>query len=551
MPRRHTPPTPTTCAHCGTNIRGRVRAVRRPGSTSESDWEQRGGRASLCIPCSTDATATCASCGGEFYPPTEMVRHRGRTYCYGCDPTPRCGQCGGQCVNGETVHFRNRSGVDFHFCSDSCAEEAGFVYDHDCERWNRDYENYSNDCNVRFVPWECTPRAYFRHNKGPRGHLTFGIEVEGKMEHAPEEWECVRDESMWYEGRDCWEIVSPVLQGPHGACAARGALRTWAYETYPRPSIAKNAGVHVHVGLGAWADREFVARLVDHWEFWGEDFFAGLVTGSRLTNQYCGSIKGQSQGHWVRSLNFEGPATAEANGGHFYSYNRRKSLNLASIAKHGTVEFRLFNASTDPRKIMGWTAASVNFVSLVARLPRGFTPRRVQNMCERHGVMRVGLRLLDAGSNFDEWVRERWSTLNENGRLSEAHMCHDNAKPWTGDKSVERRARAREDRIILTNGDFTEHTHTSGTGTIQGYSATRIIYDEVGDMPETEWVPCPACRGDGWTDSDLGTTVPCPACNGHGRMLRPMPTRPVGGNFWRVPEGEHTVRILPSEDGSG
>lgn len=456
-----------TCAHCRCNIRGDVVALPHP----ERAYETTG----FCVQCAEAQGFECNGCNTRYHPIDAAVMHEGDFYCDECDPRTTCNECGAVLDENdpdERVAVRSLAGAFSHFCNEECANHAGF--ERDGRRWFRRAQVEG----VRMIPWRSVRRAPFRMNKTRDGaDITIGVEIENRFTHAPRDWEVKSDASLLYSGSNCWEMVSPILSGTTGLRQLQGMLDAWKQHN---PSEAKNAGTHVHVGVGHLTVEE-LALLTEHWERWGEDFAAGIVTRKRFENEYCRSIKDESISGFIRRAWCNYPMVAPdvtcvrdiRNRGIERTIGvmeRRKAFNILSVFKHGTVEFRLWSASTNPRKIVGWAAFCANFVAMVQRLDRRFTPEVVYRLCERYGVMRVGLRMLDAGAAFSTWTRERWDELARRNDISLRHLARRTAYPWGSNPAKPPRGRsveheASDDRQRTDDADGTNRLPSSQTPT--------------------------------------------------------------------------------------
>ena len=433
MPRRV---TITRCSNCGTNIRGVPATVRSPNY---------GSTTTRCHNCTDVGTQECHVCNDTFLFAGMIRGEDGRWYCHEHDPRARCHQCDAvvNTHDSDHVHIRSSRGVDHYFCDSDCAENADFYETRD-GHWRRRWAT----TRVQPIDYHAHRNGYYLIPSRPNDDdYTFGVEVEGRFTHAPEDWNVAEDGSLYYSGGEAWEMMSPVLAGQRGMRELRGALGAWKEHN---PRICRAAGTHVHVGVGHMTGGH-IADLFDHWKQWGEDFFAGLVTRGRFDGEYCRTTKYDSTGSTIRrAFASRSDETIElmrrSRSLPHIVESRRKSLNMRAIMKHGTIEFRLFSTSTAPKKIMGWTAACVNFVSFCERVygdPR-YHPDVIGNACRRYGVMRVGLRLMRGGKNFAKFVRARWNELNGRNNISLEHLARDSAFPWGGNPNKPDRLRTRE-----------------------------------------------------------------------------------------------------------
>lgn len=103
--------------------------------------------------------------------------------------------------------------------------------------------------------------------------------------------------------------------------------------------INRTCGLHVHLDVRGLdkVGRKRIFRAFSALEA----IFLGMVSSSRLTNEYCRKVEGD----WEPSEN-----------------SRYRTLNWTSIPNHGTLEFRLHQGSLDAKKIKSWVALLLAFV---------------------------------------------------------------------------------------------------------------------------------------------------------------------------------------------
>lgn len=435
-------PTPTralrVCAHCSVNITGLAMSAQNP---------RNGSPVSLCSYCANNnaVAGVCESCRTLMFPSVEMLSVGGRRYCEADDPTPRtsCSYCGrlhrvaqGLVTIPGSTEGRGRGRIEARaYCDRACATHDGVRF----EGGRAHRPEFSN--GVEIIPWDPVDES-LPIPMIAGAEASFGMEIEAMLRRCPVGWEVHHDGSIGTphnqpEGEyRPLEIVSPILYGRAGMAGAAGALAAMAQGDHFRR--ANNAGFHVHVGVEGLTKASLI-QVFEHWHRWGEHMAAGLVARNRLTNQYCRSMRGSLGAGVIGFLrdSFGGlrdstpVSSLRRSLGRISSrYDRYLTLNHHSIAKHGTVEFRLWSCSTTPRNILGWTAFCVRFVEAAVRLAHAEDPTLAATACRQHGVMRTGLRLLRADPGFSAWVQERWRYLAARSSLAETHLASAAHNPW-------------------------------------------------------------------------------------------------------------------------
>jgi hypothetical protein len=163
-------------------------------------------------------------------------------------------------------------------------------------------------------------------------------------------WKAVRDGSL-PDGSS--EIVSPILEPSRlneMKTVTRALLNAGA-------RVTRSAGFHAHFGFDR-IGKDGVANLVMNWEAM-HDFTDLLVAPSRRLNgasyRWCQRFSAERAESWAERIRDERLD--------FGSLDRYYSLNLASVARHGTVEFRLHQGTLNGAKASAWVEYLTAFVN--------------------------------------------------------------------------------------------------------------------------------------------------------------------------------------------
>ena len=142
------------------------------------------------------------------------------------------------------------------------------------------------------------------------------------------------------------EFVSPILQGEDGLRDVRDFFKA------VRPIVSDSCGLHVHVDVRDFTGEEkleLVKRLKSE-----KEIFFSKVDKKRHNNLYC-------------SKDIPAPYRNDD----WYSYKTRVStdrfcwVNLNAIRDHGSVEFRLHEATENVGKVCAWVRFLTEFVESV------------------------------------------------------------------------------------------------------------------------------------------------------------------------------------------
>lgn len=125
--------------------------------------------------------------------------------------------------------------------------------------------------------------------------------------------------------------------------------------------VNPSCGLHVHIGLqyadGApisahpWQNNRDMMRLIRSFRYFQNTFFS-------LVNEV------RRGAHWNEPLNQSLETIRNGNNGFRYT-----AMNIASIARHGTLEFRLPEGTLDYGQIMAWVRLLVRFCERALAVP--------------------------------------------------------------------------------------------------------------------------------------------------------------------------------------
>lgn len=177
-----------------------------------------------------------------------------------------------------------------------------------------------------------------------------GIEcyTEGYNHNTRNHWKVVTDGSL--NGQDCFELVSPILEGESGIEQVRKVCEV--LETN-HAKINKSCGLHIHFDATNIATKQVKNILLNYGAY--EDQIDNFLPLSRRGNQntYCKSVKGKEQ--QIKS------ATTINKLASIFS-SRYYKVNLQSYIRHNTIEFRQHSGTVEFEKISNWILFLHNLV---------------------------------------------------------------------------------------------------------------------------------------------------------------------------------------------
>jgi hypothetical protein len=145
------------------------------------------------------------------------------------------------------------------------------------------------------------------------------------------------------------ELVSPILSGENGLELAREAINKLNQQN---AKVNNSCGFHVHIDM-VGATLESFKRIFKRFIKF-EPVFKKLIADNRINNTFCkpnsklftSTEEAFTKINEAKSL-FDLSALVNQN-------NRYYMLNLQSFWKHGTIEFRLKEATLDADEVVNW-----------------------------------------------------------------------------------------------------------------------------------------------------------------------------------------------------
>jgi hypothetical protein len=231
-------------------------------------------------------------------------------------------------------------------------------------------------------------------------------------------WKAVTDGSL-DQAPNGWEFVSPVLKGEEGLAELKVVLETLIAQG---AVIYRDCGTHVHVGVGSRnPDMNMLKRLLKAYATF-EHAIDGIFPNSRRANNsyWCSTLA------QIAIARIDGATTLGDLFSLFY-HGRYHKLNLHSLVRRPTVEFRQHSGTLEYAKLANWilfclrmVAASVD-ATIAVPVTEGGTP---QTNRARYGSKswQIGQLLLRAeGCTANEVMRAvNWPSVS---MVQQARIC--------------------------------------------------------------------------------------------------------------------------------
>ena len=168
-----------------------------------------------------------------------------------------------------------------------------------------------------------------------------GLSVGADQSH---QWRLKRDPSAG------WELVSPPMRGVDGSEQLQRACEALAEVG---AHINTDCGLHVHHDAALLTIKQ-KEHLVYLWSAFQPAINEALAP-SRQRNQYC------------RPLSYASTLAQRSNLSRgAFDDNRYQALNMAAYRRHGTIEFRQHQGSTNYARIWAWVVFTQAFVTVAS-----------------------------------------------------------------------------------------------------------------------------------------------------------------------------------------
>lgn len=173
------------------------------------------------------------------------------------------------------------------------------------------------------------------------------VKSEGYNHTTRNHWKLVSDASV----RGGFEVVSPILTGEAGLAEAEIVARAL---DDAGATVNSTCGLHVHFDasdLNVNALKNILRRYAAH-----EAEIDAFMPKSRRGNEntYCKSIRGFVQGRLEDAASIQDLVARQ--------HDRYFKVNLQSLGRHGTIEFRQHSGTVNAARIVNWVRFLAGFI---------------------------------------------------------------------------------------------------------------------------------------------------------------------------------------------
>lgn len=179
---------------------------------------------------------------------------------------------------------------------------------------------------------------------------TMVFDLDGLDCYVYENWRLTEDESCGYE------LVSPILTSVEEIQTISFVLQELERER--KIIMSEKCGVHIHIDT-FYYDLQQIKNIIETWEY-AEQFFSRVVANYRINNLFCLSPIAQFDLDEANSIDELA---------YIYGSSRHFSLNATSLQDHGTLEFRLFEATSNLQKLQQWICLVRSFAVMATSMP--------------------------------------------------------------------------------------------------------------------------------------------------------------------------------------
>ena len=152
------------------------------------------------------------------------------------------------------------------------------------------------------------------------------VSVEGYNHDARNHWKLVTDSSL--EGRDTFELVSPILVGEEGLKELETVC--WVLDACD-VKVNESCGFHVHMDASDFSIETWKNLALSYKHI--ETLIDSFMPRSRRDNRYCKSLNALPEARIIRAATIHELQQVFGN-------NRYYKVNLEAYSRHRTVEFR-------------------------------------------------------------------------------------------------------------------------------------------------------------------------------------------------------------------
>jgi hypothetical protein len=232
-----------------------------------------------------------------------------------------------------------------------------------------------------------------------KGDVGVEIEVEGRrlppVDNLPKQWRADQDGSL--RGESAEYVLRRPLTLPQLQVALEDLETCFdAHDTKVQPTF--RAGVHVHINVQELTPKQLVSFICLYFVL--EEVLLRYCDKSRLGNHFC--LRMSDAGYLLDKLI---TFITEQNLNLLNDEDiRYASMNLTSLFKYGSVEFRSLESTTDYNKIAVWAGVLTHLRDYAKTLS---SPADILGQASVHGFAEYAPVILGPWySHFRQWATE-------------------------------------------------------------------------------------------------------------------------------------------------
>jgi hypothetical protein len=225
------------------------------------------------------------------------------------------------------------------------------------------------------------------HKSPTKGDVGIEIECEGRNLQLMDTkfWKTEDDGSLrgnFPDGRSEYVLKSPILEGQVEAALDEIILA----QKEAKFDFSFRTSCHVHINCTDMIEDEFITMAYLYMTF--EDVLIRFCGDSRRGNRFCLRVQdAEQQIDPLINIIDGGWQTVYHIGGDQYRY---AAMNLAALAKYGSVEFRAMRGNMDKNVLLPWVTALLNLRRAALEFK---TPIAVHEYLTKNGVANLFLKV--------------------------------------------------------------------------------------------------------------------------------------------------------------
>jgi len=144
------------------------------------------------------------------------------------------------------------------------------------------------------------------------------------------------------------EITTPIIESEKQFSDIRKLTDKLNSDFREQEIINNRCGLHVHIDVSDYKNMQCIRNLANIISILEKPVIYKMIKKNRIRNKYCKST------NFSKKLNGFGKNISKFKKNVELKFDRNRGLNLRSLQKFGTVEFRYHHATIDFKEIWNW-----------------------------------------------------------------------------------------------------------------------------------------------------------------------------------------------------